>query len=61
MTARLKAQDWLAITIELGIVILGVFIGTWVVALAVWRFGHIEERWTRDLGHHVAPAAARPS
>lgn len=28
--ARLQAQDWLAIVIELGIVILGVFIGTWV-------------------------------
>src|SRR4051812_21009610 len=28
--ARLKAQDWLAITIELAIVIVGVFIGTWV-------------------------------
>jgi hypothetical protein len=28
--AKLRAQDWVAITIELGIVILGVFIGTWV-------------------------------
>jgi hypothetical protein len=28
--AKLRAQDWTAITIELGIVILGVFIGTWV-------------------------------
>ena len=28
--AKLRAQDWLAITIELGIVVLGVFIGTWV-------------------------------
>jgi hypothetical protein len=28
--AKLRAQDWMAITIELGIVILGVFIGTWV-------------------------------
>jgi len=30
VAARLKAQDWVAITIELGIVILGVYIGTWV-------------------------------
>lgn len=30
VAARLRAQDWLAITIELGIVILGVFIGTLV-------------------------------
>ena len=30
VAARLRAQDWLAITIELLIVIVGVFIGTWV-------------------------------
>ena len=30
VAARLRAQDWLAITIELTIVIVGVFIGTWV-------------------------------
>ncbi len=28
--ARLGAQDWLAIAIELAIVIIGVFIGIWV-------------------------------
>ena len=28
--AKLRAQDWLAISIELAIVVLGVFIGTWV-------------------------------
>jgi hypothetical protein len=28
--ARLRAQDWIAICIELAIVIVGVFIGTWV-------------------------------
>lgn len=28
--AKLRAQDWAAITIELAIVIVGVFIGTWV-------------------------------
>jgi len=28
--AKLRAQDWAAIAIELGIVIVGVFIGTWV-------------------------------
>ena len=30
VAARLRAQDWLAIAIELTIVIVGVFIGTWV-------------------------------
>ena len=28
--AKLRAQDWMAIVIELGIVVIGVFIGTWV-------------------------------
>jgi nickel/cobalt transporter (NiCoT) family protein len=32
-----------------GFVIVGVFVATWAIALAVWRFGHIEERWTLDL------------
>ena len=32
-----------------GFAIIGLFVLTWVVALAVWRFGRIEERWTADL------------
>ena len=28
-----------------GFVIVGVFVVTWVVALAVWRFGRIEQKW----------------
>jgi nickel/cobalt transporter (NiCoT) family protein len=35
-----------------GFVIVGLFVGTWAVALAVWHFGHIEERW----GARVRPA-----
>jgi high-affinity nickel-transport protein len=34
----------------LGFVIVGMFVGTWVIALSVWRFGHIEERWSAHLG-----------
>jgi nickel/cobalt transporter (NiCoT) family protein len=30
----------------LGFVIVGLFIVTWVVALTVWRYGRIEERWS---------------
>jgi high-affinity nickel-transport protein len=30
----------------LGFVIVGVFVTTWVVALGIWRFGRIEERWS---------------
>jgi high-affinity nickel-transport protein len=37
----------------LGFVIVGLFIVTWVVALAVWKVGRIEEKWTA----HLAPAA----
>ena len=33
----------------LGFVIVGLFVVTWLVALAVWRFGRIEDRWTARL------------
>jgi nickel/cobalt transporter (NiCoT) family protein len=32
-----------------GFVIVGLFIITWAVAIAIWRYGHIEERWTARL------------
>jgi len=38
-----------------GFVIVGVFVITWAVALGIWRFGRIEERW--DL--QAAKAAAQ--
>lgn len=41
VVARLRAQDWVAIAIEIGIVIVGVFIGTWV---ANWNEARIEQR-----------------
>ena len=28
-----------------GYIVVALFVVTWAVALAVWRFGHIEERW----------------
>jgi high-affinity nickel-transport protein len=28
-----------------GFVIVGVFVLTWAVALAIWHFGHIEQKW----------------
>jgi nickel/cobalt transporter (NiCoT) family protein len=34
---------------RLGFIIVGLFIVTWAVALSIWRFGHIEERWSRHL------------
>jgi high-affinity nickel-transport protein len=33
----------------LGFVIVGMFIATWAVALSIWRFGRIEERWSAHL------------
>ncbi|HKO26954.1 MAG TPA: HoxN/HupN/NixA family nickel/cobalt transporter [Solirubrobacteraceae bacterium] len=30
----------------LGFVIVGMFVLTWAIALSIWRFGRIEERWT---------------
>ncbi len=32
-----------------GFVIVGLFIVTWAVAILIWRYGHIEERWTARL------------
>jgi high-affinity nickel-transport protein len=39
----------------LGFAIVGLFVVTWVVAVAVWRFGHVEDRWTSHL-RDQAPA-----
>jgi len=32
-----------------GYAIVGLFVITWLVALAIWRFAHIEERWSGHL------------
>ena len=32
-----------------GYVIVVLFVATWVVALAIWRFAHIEDRWSANL------------
>jgi high-affinity nickel-transport protein len=29
--------------------IVGLFVATWIIALSVWHFGHIEEKWTAQL------------
>jgi high-affinity nickel-transport protein len=42
---------WVA-SLDLGFVgfaIVGLFVLTWVVALAVWRFGRIEEKWSKSV------------
>jgi high-affinity nickel-transport protein len=43
-------DDFENININLfGIVIVVMFALTWAIALSVWRFGHIEERWSAHL------------
>ena len=44
--ANLRVQNWFAIGIELGIVVLGVFIGTWV---ANWNHARLERNETQQL------------
>jgi high-affinity nickel-transport protein len=39
-----------------GFVIVGLFVVTWLVALAVWRWGRIEARWEAGLAGTAAPA-----
>ncbi|MGX6601407.1 HoxN/HupN/NixA family nickel/cobalt transporter [Micromonosporaceae bacterium Da 78-11] len=39
-----------------GFVIVGLFVLTWVVALLIWRFGRIEEKWDARLKPAPAPA-----
>ncbi len=34
--------------------IVGLFVLTWGIALAVWRFGHIEEKWSKNLQRETA-------
>ncbi len=45
----------------LGFVIVGMFVGTWAIAVSVWHFGHIEERWSAHLDRAVSdPPATTP-
>jgi high-affinity nickel-transport protein len=37
-----------------GYVIVGLFVITWAIALSVWHFGHIEEKWAAGLGREAA-------
>ena len=52
MAANLRAQNWSAILIELGIVIVGVFIGTWV---ANWNAGRAEQAGVERLITQLQP------
>ena len=36
--------------------IVAMFVATWAIALSVWRFGRIEERWSAHLADNEAQA-----
>ena len=40
-----------------GFIIVGIFVATWVVALAVWHFGDIERKWETQAAQAYAPVA----
>jgi nickel/cobalt transporter (NiCoT) family protein len=40
---------------HVGYAIVGLFVATWVLALAVWRFGRIEEKWGAGLDPSEQP------
>ena len=39
----------------IGLIVVGLFVATWLVALAVWRLGRIEERWSAHPRESGAP------
>src|SRR5216683_1341158 len=43
-----------------GLVIAGIFVVTWAVALAIWRFGQIEEKWDAAMIENTVAASSSP-
>ena len=41
-----------------GFLIVGIFIGSWLLALGIWRFGRVEERWAASAAEYVEEQAA---
>ncbi len=37
-----------------GFVIVGLFVATWSGALLIWKYGHVEEKWTAKLTHQTS-------
>jgi high-affinity nickel-transport protein len=42
---------------SVGYAIVAIFVSTWLLALGVWRFGRIEERWSRRLAENPNPVS----
>ncbi|MDT7536501.1 MAG: nickel/cobalt transporter (NiCoT) family protein [Actinomycetota bacterium] len=43
---------------RIGYFIVGVFLVTWLGSVAIWKYGRIEQRYSRHLASHTEPAAA---
>src|SRR5947209_1192509 len=43
-----------------GFIIVGMFVGTWVLALAIWRLAKIEEKWSVGMQIAAARSAREP-
>ena len=44
-----------------GFIIVGIFVATWVVALAVWHFGDIERKWETQAAQAYAQVSPPPT
>jgi nickel/cobalt transporter (NiCoT) family protein len=42
-----------------GFIIVAMFVATWVISLAIWRFARIEEKWTIGMEQAAARSAAQ--
>jgi nickel/cobalt transporter (NiCoT) family protein len=61
LAQKLGAQGWFwswlahIDTGTLGFIVVGMFIATWAIAVAIWRFGRIDSRWRpRPVGREAA-------
>jgi high-affinity nickel-transport protein len=43
-----------------GFVIVGLFVATWVGAMMIWKYGHVEEKWTANLTHRTSADQFEP-
>ncbi len=57
LNARGPLWAWLeSISINtLGFIIVGMFVGAWILALTIWRVGRIEDRWSAHLDQTGRP------
>jgi high-affinity nickel-transport protein len=42
---------------SVGYAVVGLFVLTWLIAVAIWKYGRIEQKWTADLADRQANAS----